>query len=295
MAFQIDTGRAAGKRKPFLEWDQIPHWQRDNEHILSGYRPASYSLLESMQSALSIHNETINIHTHLGGAILFVMLPFIAYKGHSAVAQAVDIFVFSTYFFGTAACFLLSAGFHTFANHSPRVNVLGNQLDYLGIVLLIWGSTIPSVYYGFYCDVNLQKRYWSVVSVLAIACIVTTLNPRFRNPRLRPYRALMYTGLGLSALGFIFHALVLYGRRVQVLRMSLDWVVLMAALNLMGAAVYSVRIPEKFRERKFDIVGSSHQILHVMVILAALAHMFGLLRAFNHVHAPDFTCTTSAV
>lgn len=40
----------------------------------------------------------------------------------------------------------------------------GNQLDYLGIVILMWGSTIPSVYYGLYCDPKLQKLYWLVVS-----------------------------------------------------------------------------------------------------------------------------------
>jgi len=54
--------------------------------------------------------------------------------------------------------------FHTFANHSEAVAALGNQLDYMGVVVLMWGSTIPSVYYGFYCDPELQKLYWSVVS-----------------------------------------------------------------------------------------------------------------------------------
>ena len=54
--------------------------------------------------------------------------------------------------------------FHIIANHSEKVAALGNQLDYIGVVILMWGSTIPSVYYGFYCDPELQKLYWSVVS-----------------------------------------------------------------------------------------------------------------------------------
>lgn len=28
----------------------------------------------------------------------------------------------------------------------------------------MWGSTIPSIYYGFYCDPGLQKAYWANVS-----------------------------------------------------------------------------------------------------------------------------------
>ena len=35
----------------------------------------------------------------------------------------------------------------------------------------------------------------------------------------------------------------------------------------------------------FDTYGSSHQVLHFMVILAGLAHMIGLFRAFNYAHA----------
>ena len=52
---------------------------------------------------------------------------------------------------------------HIISNHSQRVAAFGNQLDYLGVVLLMWGSTIPTVYYGFYCDPRLQKLYWTMV------------------------------------------------------------------------------------------------------------------------------------
>ena len=279
-----------------VEWDQLPDWQRDNEYVLSGYRPASYSFRRSAQSALAIHNETVNVHSHSLGAMLFFSLPYFTYKHFSPRISLIgtsDVVVFSTFFFGVATCFLLSSTFHIFANHSPRVNILGNQLDYLGIVILMWGSTIPSVYYGFYCDPNLQKQYWGMVSVLAVACIVTTFNSRFRNPALRPYRALMYTALGFSALGFVTHGLLLYGWETQKWRMSLDWMGLMTFFNLTGAFAYAIRVPEKFYPRTFDIVGNSHQILHVMVILAALAHMLGLYRAFDHVHDDKFSCNAN--
>ena len=277
-----------------IDWDQLPDWQRDNEYLLSGYRPASYSYWESLRSVLCIHNETVNIHSHLFGAAIFFTAPYFTYQAVST-DQATgfdwpDIIVFSTFFFGVAICFLLSSTFHIFANHSPRVNVFGNQLDYLGIIILMWGSTIPSVYYGFYCDAHLRNRYWGLVSLLAAACIITTFNARFRHPSLRPYRALMYAGLGFSALGFVTHGLYLYGFKVQKQRMSLDWMGYMAILNLIGAATYSLRLPEKAHPRRFDIVGCSHQILHCMVILAALAHMFGLFRPFGHTHDPAFSC-----
>ena len=128
------------------------------------------------------------------------------------------------------------------------------------------------------------------VSILAAACVVATLHPKFRHPAIRPYRAVMYAGLGLSAVAFMIHGLVIHGWAVQRMRMSLDWMFAMGSLNLVGAVTYAVRVPEKWYPKRFDIVGNSHQILHVMVILAGLAHMAGLIRAFNFVHSGQDKC-----
>lgn len=203
--------------------------------------------------------------------------------------------------------------YHIISNHSPKVQKIGNQLDYLGIVILMWGSTIPSIYYGFYCDPKLQKVYWLNVSALAILCIVATLHPKFRHPTFRAYRAAMYAGLGLSAVVFVIHGLILHGWEIQNRRMSLDWMALMAICNLAGAFTYAARvrrkdlsicfskcednytdclqIPEKIRPYRYDIFGSSHQVLHFAVMLAGLAHMFGLFRAFDHIRTASSLCS----
>ena len=113
-------------------------------------------------------DDAVNIYSHLFGALLFFTLPIPVYNALSpryASASKADIIVFSTFFFGVAICFLLSSTFHIVSNHSPGVRNFGNQLDYLGIVILMWGSTIPCVYYGFYCDPKLQKIYWSMVCI----------------------------------------------------------------------------------------------------------------------------------
>jgi adiponectin receptor len=54
--------------------------------------------------------------------------------------------------------------FHIISNHSPRVAALGNQLDYLGVLALMWGATVSTVYYGFCDDPMLQDLHWTVVS-----------------------------------------------------------------------------------------------------------------------------------
>ncbi|KAM3075702.1 hypothetical protein ACMFMG_007833 [Clarireedia jacksonii] len=94
----------------------------------------------------------------------------------------------------------------------------------------------------------------------------------------------MYAGLGLSALVFIIHSIVIYGWHLQYHRLSLEWIAAVAGLNFIGALAYSLRIPEKWYPGKFDIYGNSHHILHTMVVFAALAHFAGLVDSFDYLH-----------
>lgn len=52
----------------------------------------------------------------------------------------------------------------------------------------------------------------------------------------------MFAGLGLSALIFTCHGIMIYGWKTQNDRMSLDWMGLMGLLNLVGATIYSARV-----------------------------------------------------
>src|SRR5699024_10338043 len=69
--------------KRLLHWDDLPHWQRDNHHIHTGYRPASFSYLVSFQSLTYLHNETVNIYSHLLPAMLAVPAAVVLYRALS--------------------------------------------------------------------------------------------------------------------------------------------------------------------------------------------------------------------
>lgn len=152
-------------------WNDLPHWQQDNHYIHSGYRPASYSFSKSFASLSYLHNESVNIYSHLIGAVLFSASAFLLYsitKPRYDSATSSDILAFGCFFLGAALCLGMSATYHAISNHSPTVARFGNKLDYVGIVCLITGSFIPSVFYGFYCHPHLQEFYWTMVCVFAI-------------------------------------------------------------------------------------------------------------------------------
>lgn len=274
--------------RKLLHWDDLPHWQRDNHHILTGYREASFSFLGSLESLTYLHNQTVNIYTHLIPSLLAIPAGILLHRALAPryeTASQSDIMAFGCFFTGAAFCLGMSATYHTIMDHSPLVARVGNALDYVGIVGLIIGSFVPSIYYGFYCLPDLQRLYWGMICTIGLGCACVSLIPQFRTPQWRPVRTAMFVSMGLSAVFPVVHGLRLYGVEKMSRQIGLGGLLLQGFLYILGASIYVARVPERFQPGNFDILGSSHQIFHVLVVCAAVAHLNGLLTAFDYRHS----------
>lgn len=147
-------------------WNDLPKWMQDNHYIYSGYRAPSNSYSTSFASLGYLHNESVNIYTHLIGALLATLAAAFLYmqvRPRFEQATPEDLMVFSCFFIGAVACLGMSATYHTISNHSEAVARFGNRLDYIGIIVLIWGSFVPAIYYGFSAEPGLVRVYWTMV------------------------------------------------------------------------------------------------------------------------------------
>ena len=116
-------------RGPFLQnYAELPAWQQDNQYILTHYRPASYSFKGCAASLFYLHNESVNVHSHLLGAFLFFFISISLFVFERYTVEMGDIIAFAFFFAGAIACLGLSAGYHLISNHSPSVNRLANQV-----------------------------------------------------------------------------------------------------------------------------------------------------------------------
>ncbi|KAI5285708.1 hypothetical protein KEM52_002320 [Ascosphaera acerosa] len=271
-----------------VHWDDLPLWQRDNQFIQRGYRPASNSYRGSFRSLGYLHNETVNIYTHLLPSLLTIPASWViirALRARYSTASQADTVAFACFFLGAVTCLGMSATYHTISNHSSRVARVGNALDYLGIVGLITGSFVPSIYYGFYCHPGLQVVYWTMICAIGLGCATVSVFNRFRSPQWRPFRAAMFIAMGLSAVFPVCHGIAKFGVAQMQQQIGLSWLLLQGFLYILGAYLYAIRVPEKWYPGRFDILGSSHQIFHVLVVTAAMAHLRGLLVAFDYRHS----------
>lgn len=91
----------------------------------------------------------------------------------------------------------------------------------------------------------------------------------------------MYTLLGLSCFIPVTRSILTIGYEKLDRTMSVSHFFGLGIIQFSGAAIYTARVPERFVPKTLDILGNSHQIMHVLVIGGALVFERGLLQALE--------------
>lgn len=278
-------------------FNHLPNWMQDNEYLHWGHRPPLPSLWACAKSIFRIHTETGNIWTHGIGALIFLGLLIYEFATISANKTATDRLMLAIYFSGIILCLLFSTLFHTFSCYaSPRVIKIFSKLDYCGISLQIIGSMIPALYYGFYENMSMFKIYISFGVVLCILSIIVSMWDKFGEPQYRSLRAIVFLTFGLSNVIPGVHWYIILDSHLIA---AFSLFIAQGLLYVIGALLYANRIPERLLPGKCDYVFQSHQIFHVLVVLAALVHLNGINSMANYhmevkMHAAAASSTTAA-
>ncbi len=122
----VQEAENASRRRPptgpfLLTYNSLPPWRQDNHFILTHYRPESYSYAKCFQSLFYLHNESVNIHSHLLGTFIFFFISLSLYVLERFGVKTGDVLAFGCFFVGAMSCLGISAGYHLISNHSPGV------------------------------------------------------------------------------------------------------------------------------------------------------------------------------
>ena len=106
-----------------VAYEDLPDWSKDNEYVRAGYRQVDrLSTTQCLSSVFRLHNETINIWSHLLGAAAFVALTAWCARQVSlqAGATVLDCCAFIPFFIGVVGCLALSTSYHTMSCKNER-------------------------------------------------------------------------------------------------------------------------------------------------------------------------------
>jgi len=166
-------------------------------------------------------------------------------------------------------------------NHSYKVSSLWLRIDYVGILILILGSFFSGIFVGFYCEPSLQRLYWSMIITLSLISSVLVLHPRLQGLKYRSLRTTAFIATSLSGFAPVGHGLWLYGWDEMRIRSGMLYWFVEGVVYGVGAFFFMSRFPESAWPGKFDIWFSSHQIFHVLVVLAGCVHLLGVWKAYE--------------
>ncbi|EDO16289.1 hypothetical protein Kpol_1053p26 [Vanderwaltozyma polyspora DSM 70294] len=285
----IEVEREEHEEIKLCHFHELPDWQKDNEFILTGYVRETNSIKKCLRSLGCFNNESINIYSHLIAAIsYFVVLLFytdILCIPSFPSTTFVDYMVIDLYLLGAFTCLIGSSLFHCMKQHSESHSDMWSKVDYIGIICLITCSLISLLYYGYMDHFIYFKVFTVITLVLATICTICVLDQRFNSKNFRPIRAGFFILFSMSAVIPIGAGFSKFGFTEVLQRIQLRFVAWETFFYVVGALLYGFRIPETLYPGNFDLVGSSHQIFHIMVILGSVFHLKAVLGSYTFMHS----------
>ena len=226
----------------------IPLWSK-NKYITSGYRSQT-NKLSCLISIFNIHNETINIWTHMMSLIYFVYILIINYN-NNIIIKLYDIV--------SIICFAMSTCYHTYMPVSHKNYLLLLKLDLFSIILNIVTSNILIFYYWFWCYEIIRNIYMFFSGLYLGIGIVILLKIDIikKYNSILAYYSIYNVGIIIS---YIHIHNLTDGDVNKIIKYNFTQPM---KYFLAGFIIYTTKIPERLFPINFDIIGNSHQLWHV--------------------------------
>nr|XP_046254105.1 membrane progestin receptor beta-like [Scatophagus argus] len=266
--------------------------------ILSGYRPVGHTWRCYVLSLFQMHNETVNVWSHLLAAVCVLMrfLTFTVLQGGGILGfrlrgpegQGFSVDVSSLplvlYVFSAITYLSCSAAAHLLQSHSEQAHYSLFFLDYVGVAVYQYGCALALCLYS--SDAAWTQNFWQVflpaAALLAwfscTACCFAKL--RFRRPYPLHRKLCQVLPMGVAYLLDISPVAHRLSTCSWTSSSALPLHFLQVVLFLLSAFFFSCPIPERFSPGSFDIIGHGHQLFHILLSLCTLAQQEALFHDF---------------
>ncbi|CAB1448826.1 unnamed protein product, partial [Pleuronectes platessa] len=267
------------------------------QFILSGYRPVDLSWRCYVLSLLQIHNETLSVWSHLlaavyvlvrflvfavlqGGGILGVRLQGLEGQGFSVDVSSLPLVL---YVFSTVTSLSCSAAVRLL--HSERTHHSLFFLEHVGVAVYQYGCALALCLYSSdtaWTQSMLGQIFLPVVAVVVwLSCIICCYaDLHLHRPYLGHRRICQVVPRGVAfllVLSPVAHRLASHNWANPS---TLPLHFLQVALFLLSAVFFTCPVPECFSPGRYDIIGHSRQLFHILLSICTLVQQEALFEDF---------------
>lgn len=259
-----------------LKITEVEEYYRSNPFILTGYRERT-SFFGCIKSVLLLHNETINIWSHLLGflflaGIFLRDIIFVLPLTESGLEVThTDFFILFTLILCYQAAMILSSLFHTFTCHSVSVSHRCLNLDLLGITLALLATYLSGIYYAFWCHPVARDFYLLTVGALFLVATAIQFVPDFASEKFSKYRVGLFFFWAAYGIVPTIHWVIMNGGFSSIIvRIMFPKIMIMYGWCGLGFFFYVTKFPERLLPGFLDILGHSHQWWHLFIFIALI-------------------------
>jgi len=248
-----------------LALHEAPKYMREDS-ITTGYRQ-KLSYRACITSWFSIHNETVNIWTHLIGFFIFMTcFGYIIWSPPREIHSYLELAPLMVQLMSYMICMLSSSLFHTFSCHSEAAHKSWRFTDHFSILFALFGTYISIICSIFSCFPNWKLVHLSTVIALFTWVVFFKCLAPGKDCRI-PLDLFIYVIL-YSAIPFA-HWIWLQegGLGSWIVQAKMKQAILPFVNGGIGLIFYLTRFPEKMFKGSVDLVGASHQVWHVLIFL----------------------------
>jgi len=244
-----------------LKVQEVPDHHKEIS-IFGGYRQR-LEYKDCLWSIFRLHNETVNIWTHLIGFLIFFSLMVRdALWRQEHIRDVTDLAASLLQLVTYQACMLSSSMFHTMSCHDSRTT--WQRIDHASILIALYGTYVRVIVNNFDCFP--QHKAVHLVTVTALFGSVLYLKTKTSSGSRVSLPLFLFMALYSVAPFAHWVSLSHLQTNTNVTDTMLWWMVFPYLVAGAGVIFYISHFPEvSCCSGKFDIYGSSHQIWHVLI------------------------------
>ena len=244
-----------------------------NPYILHGYRLENLSPKDCVRSCFLLCNETANIWTHVIALIVFISMSVKLFSKEDVFDPLV--WPLLTYSVGICFMFLSSVFAHTFCAVSPRVHHTCFFVDYAGVAVFTMPAGQCMLFYMRALEPELTiLKYPALVFLFTMTVsTLTTIMVALSRFKWHNYRYFIRTFTFIVPFLIhtfpLTHRLITCSSEVDCEFQALPHLTWHIVWYLLAVLVTALHIPERLFPGKFDYIGYSHSLMHILVALGA--------------------------